>query len=265
MNIGIPFTYINTKEDIKSFYLAYLCRVFVIKGVSFFDAKITKKCFSDEMKKQWFDKKRINRVWSYWKAWNHINYITSDHLILRWKENVIWDKWFIVKLDEAILWFNAFNLFVTEIYAIRPVNQTQDFYDKFKYKRKSTAYNNEITKRSFAEKRSRGQRKIATQTWYTLKTINNRLKKSKTITTLKRYDSYNWFRVNKTNLYFTNKNTIFLRYNSEDNNNKPYCKTTVKEFNTALVSKKAIFLNNSLSLNKLYNITYDLINKSYLA
>ena len=261
--IWIPFQYENTKEEIKPFYLSFLCRVFVIKWQEFYNPKITKQSFCEAMTKQGWNKKRINRVWQYWKAGNYLNYICSDYLILRWKEKVIWDKWFLIKADpNCDIWFYSFCSFITEMYSIRPVKQTADFYEEFKFKNKATKYNEEITRRSFAKKISRWQRKISEQSWCCLKTVNNRLKKSKTIKTLKRYDSYNWFRVNKTNLYFSNKDISFFKYYSEDNNNKRlFSKSTIKSKYTALVNKTALFLNNCLSLNKLYNIHYEVIQK----
>lgn len=257
IEVWIPFLYETKKEEIKNFYLAFLIRVYVIQWqIQYWDIK--KQAFSEALKKQWFDKKRINRIWNYWKAGEYINYIDSNKIILKWKEKVMWENWFLIKVSPWILWFNQFTQFITEIYAIRPVTQTKEFFEEFKFKAKNTAYNLEITKRSLVKKRSRGQRKISTQSWCCLKTANNRLKKTKTIHIIKRYDSFNGFRVNNTNLYLTKENISFFRYYHQNNSTR-ISKTTLNSLHNAMISTKAIFSNNCLSLKKLYCNLYSII------
>ena len=213
------------------------------------------------MKKLWWNRKRICQTWNNWKTWIYLKEINSNFLILQWKEKIILEKWFVTKVEwELDIWYYKFCAFVTEMYALRPINQTKEFFNEFKFKKKAKAYNNEIFKRSLEKKIGRGQRKIASLSWCCLKTANNRLKRSETIKTLKRYDSYNGFRINKTSLYFSNENRVFLKYYNKNNISKT-SRTTLIADHSSMVKQKAIFLNWCLGLNKSDDTIYNLITK----
>ena len=230
----------------------------MIKGEEKYTAKINKKYFFDIMKQEWFTRSNLIKIWERAKEWVFFNYICDDHVILRGKESVISDKWFITRIEssEIQVWYYRFCQFITEMYALRPVKQTESFKNTYKFKKKNTQYNAIIEKRSLWEKQWRGQRKISVQSWCCLKTVNNRMKKSKKVHTLKRFDSYNWFRIRKPNLYFTLENRVFIYYNK--NNTANTRKILVKAPISSLINKKAIFLNNSISLlnsdDTIYNI-----------
>lgn len=245
---ALPLPYNILKQELPSSYLSYLVRVFIIKWETKYSVNIKKSEFSRIMKLQGWNRQRICDIWNKWQVWTFIKYIDKDHLILNWKENVVWDKWFLTRISRSVIWYYEYCAFITEIYALRPVTQTNEFKEKYKLK-KNKAYNKEIIKRSLGDKKWRWQRKLSNQVWCTLKTVNNRLKKSETVKVLKRYDNYNWFRINKTNLYFTKENISFYIYYNKNNTTKRR-NITLNSVHSSLVNNKAIFLNNCISLNK---------------
>jgi len=255
---SIPLPNNIDKQELKSSYLSFLVRWFIIQWQSVFSVKITKQMFCESMKKLWWDKKRINRTWNNWEEWVFIKKITPDYLILQWKEKVS-ENWFIVKIDcDQDIWFYKYCKIITEIYALRPVKQDDDFKYKFKLK-KNKLYNAEITKRSLEVKKWRWQRRLSKNVWCSLKTVWNRLKKSNKVHTIKRYDEAFWFRVNKTNLYFNLENITFIKYQNKNNPTQKR-KLTLKSVHSSLLWIKALFLNNSISLNKSNNIIYNYTN-----
>lgn len=257
---SLPFPYKVDKQELWSFYLSFLIRWFMIKWEEKYTAKINKKYFFDIMKQEWFTRSNLIKIWERAKEWVFFNYICDDYVILKGKENVISDKWFITRIEssEIQVWYYRFCQFITEIYALRPVKQTESFKNTYKFKKKNTQYNAIIEKRSLWEKQWRGQRKISVQSWCCLKTVNNRMKKSKKVHTLKRFDSYNWFRIRKPNLYFTLENRVFIYYNK--NNTANTRKILVKAPISSLINKKAIFLNNSISLLNSNDTIYNICN-----
>jgi len=255
---ALPLPYNIPKQELPSSYLSYLVRVFIIQGVEKYSVIIKKSDFSKSMKLQGWNRKRINDTWNNWKVWLFIKYIDKDHLILNWKENVVWDSGFLTRISRNVIGYYNYCAFITEIYALRPVTQTNEFKDKYRLKKNKT-YNKEIIKRSLSEKKWRWQRKLSSQVWCTLKTVNNRLKKCETIKTLKRYDNYNWYRINKTNLYFTLENISFYKYYNKNNTTKRR-NITLNSVHSSLVNIKSIFLNNCISLNKSDDNIYKLSN-----
>lgn len=254
--IWLAFPYKLDKQENKSFYLSFLIRSFLIKWQDKYKDRIEKKEFYKVFRDLWWNKWRITKTWNYAVVWTFFNYINKDYLILRWKEKIVGTNWFITKVSNIndISYYKFFN-FVTETYALRPVKQLENI----KYKKKSTKYNEELFKRSLNDKKSRWLRKIAEQSWCCLKTAQKRLKKSKDIKILKRYDNYNWFKIRKTNLYFSNKDKVFLRYYSQNYNTKT-SKTTLNSDHSSLINKKALFLNWCLSLNNSDDYIYNNIN-----
>lgn len=253
--LSIPFPYSIDKNELKAFYLSFLIRSYVVQGKEKMTAKITKRMFYDTMKALGINKSRITETWKYKKAWTFFNYVSDEFIVLRGKENVQWEKWFITRLDYEIMWFYKFCQFVTETYMQRPVTQTQEFRDTFRYK-KSTRYNQEIFKRSLEKKIGRWQRKLAEQSWCTLKTVNNRAKRSERVKTVKRYSESYWLRVRKTNLYFNLDNKVYIYYNK--NNTKRRSRTALKLVQCSLL-ENALFLNGSISLSNAYDTIYKLV------
>lgn len=257
--IALPLPNNIDKQELKSSYLSFLVRVFIIKWEYWFDIKISKQIFTEEMKKLNWTKKRINTTWNYWKQWIFIKEITPDYIILQGKEKISFD-WFITRVDwDFNIWFYSYCQYIDDIYKLRPVNQTNEFKDKYKFK-KSLAYNKEILKRSLWEKKGRWLRRLSKNVWCCLWTSLNRSKKSKRVKTLKRYDSFNWFRINKTNLYFNLENIVFYSYWNKYNTTKKR-KLSLNSVHGSTITQKSIFLNNSISLYKSNNIIYENTNK----
>lgn len=256
--IWLPLPNEIQKQELKSSYLSFLVRVFIIKWEEKFEVKITKQKFSEEMKKLNWNRKRICQTWNNWSEWKFIQKITPDYLILQGKEKVS-ENWFITRIEwDFDIWYYSYCKKLTEIYSLRPVNQTNEFNNTYKFK-KSNLYNKEILKRSLWEKKWRWQRKLSKNVWCCLKTTNNRLKKSNKVKTLKRYDNYNWYRIQKTNLYFPLEDIVFYRYQNK-NNTTTKRRISLSSDHSSLITQKAIFLNGSLSLNKSNDLIYNLAN-----
>ena len=115
-----------------------------------------------------------------------------------------------------------------------------------------------MTKRNFETQAGRGQRKLAEQSWCTLKTVNNRLRKSTKVKTLKRYDSIGGFKVRKTNLYFNLEHKVYFNYNNKNSSGREY-RTVLNPSISSLVESKALFLNNSISLRYADDSVYSVI------
>lgn len=245
--VKLPFPAKIESKDLKSFYVSFLCRLFVIQRESGFHLKITKPMFRDAMKKQGWSKQRILKTWNS-KNWAFFNASESDYIILRGKEPISNDGGFITYVwvdDLDSISFYKFCQFVTETYQQRPVKQTEEFYSDFKFK-KSKAYNREIFKRSLEKKSWRGLRKIAEQSWCSLKTAQKRSTRSTRVKTLKRYDAYNGVRIRKTNLYFNLENKIYLSYNKSITGKRRFL--SLNPDHSSLITNKALFLNGSIRL-----------------
>jgi len=247
LEVKLPFPYKIDKKDLHSFYLSFLVRLFVIQGQFGYDVKISKQEIYKALRKQGFTKWRVTQTWNKKSVWAFIKHIDRDYIILEWKDSVSWEKGFISTIcieDLDSVSYYAFCKFVSETLAQRPVTQKEEFY--FRRKR-SKAYNNEMTKRNFKTQSGRGQRKIANQSWCSLKTVNNRLKKSTKVKTLKRYDSVGGFKVRKTNLYFNLEHKVYFNYNNKKYSDKG-CRTVLNIHHSLLIESKALFLNNSIGL-----------------
>lgn len=204
--------------------------------------------FREAMKKQGWSKQRIYDTWKN-KDGAFFNYACEDYIILKGKEAISNDWGFITYVwvdDLESISFYKFCQFVSETYAQRPVWQTEEFKSEFKFKKWATWYNKEIFRRSLEKKKGRWLRKIATQSWCSLKTAQKRVSKSTKVKILKRYDSYNWFRIRKTNLYFNLEHKVFLSYNKSITGKMRLL--SLNPDHSSLVKKKALFLNGSINL-----------------
>lgn len=256
IDVKLPFPAKIESKDLKSFYVSFLCRFFVIQRQEGFDLKITKSMFRDEMKKHGWSKQRILKTWKS-KDWGFFNASDDDYIILKGKESISNEGGFITYVgidDTDSVSFYKFCQFVSETYAQRPVTQKEEFYSKFKFK-KSETYNREIFKRSLWEKSWRGLRKIAEQSWCSLKTAQKRTTRSTRVKTLKRYDTYNGFRIRKTNLYFNLQHKVYISYNKRITG-KMRLLSLSPDHNRSL-TMKALFLNNSISLHNSDDTIYE--------
>ena len=251
LNITLPFPAKIDKKELHSFYLSFLVRGLVIKWDSSYHTKITKKEIYNACKSVWMSKSTITTIWNKWaKIGQFFQEANNDFVVLVWKDTIVWEKWFCTKIDELKLWFYSFYAFVTEIYQLRPVTQTKDIMKEYKRAMsKKWKVREELLKRLDEVKLWRWQEKLSSQVWCTKKTISNRVKRNTGITVIKRYDTYNGFRVNLTNLYYK-KWIVFLNYNTK--------KFMVSNNPHKSLGVKAIFLNNSLGLYRSNDTIYNL-------